>query len=191
MKTKIFTDRMRFFKILGVMLLITFMSIEAGARGVECTRVYAFGFSASFNDSIVYFTEIQTIDSAYLEGRTHFLVERQEYSSQLKNYFTSIGEEGRTCVIFYATTEKEIMKQYLKLRKQYEQPKKGHPRFRVVNVMKDSFVFHSVEPTESYKDPAEVRKEQKAARKERKAASKAAKKAAKQASKAQVQTLKQ
>ncbi len=180
---KKYTDRMRIFKILGVLLLFTFMSIEVGARGVECTRVYAFGFSASFNDSIVYFTEIQTIDSAYLEGRTHFLVERQEYSAQLKNYFTSIGEEGRTCVIFYATSEKEIMKKYLKLRKEYENPKKGHPRFRVVNVMKDSFVFQAVEPTKSYKDPAEVRKEQKAARK-------AAKRAAKEATKSQIQQLK-
>lgn len=179
-----YTERMKIIKYLGVLLLFTLMSIVGNAKGVESTRVYAFGFSASFNDSIVYFTEIQAIDSAYLEGGTHFLVERHEYAAQLKNYFTSIGEANRTCVVLFAKSEKEIMKKYLKLRKRYEQPKKGQPRFRVVNVMKDSFLFHAVEPSSSYQDPATSRRELKAARK-------AAKKAAKQASKAQVQQLNQ
>ena len=182
MEYKKYIERMRIFRVLGVLLLLTLMSIEGNAKGIECTRVYAFGFSASFNDSIVYFTEIQTIDSAYIEDRTHFLVERQEYSAQLKNYFTSIGQANRTCVVIFARSEKEIMKKYLKLRKSYEQPKKGNPRFRVVNVMKDSFRFEAVSPTASYQDPATSRRELKAARK-------AAKKAAKQAAKSQVQQL--
>lgn len=172
---------MKIYQLLSVLLFITLIPFEGQAKGRECTRVYAFGISASFNDSTVYFTEIQAIDSAWLEARTHFLLERQEYSSQLKNYFNGIDERDRTCVIFYEKTEKAIMKKYLSLRKRYEHPKKGRPRFRVVNVMQDAFQFQAVKPAASSDSkPAMSRRQQKKARK-------AAEKAAKAAEKQQVQ----
>ena len=47
--------------------------------------VYAFGVAASFNDSVVYCTEIQVLDSTALD-KNGFLPKRDLYSYQLKNY---------------------------------------------------------------------------------------------------------
>ena len=47
--------------------------------------VYAFGIAASFNDSIVYYTEIQILDSVQL-SKEGFLPKREMFSYQLKNH---------------------------------------------------------------------------------------------------------
>ena len=47
--------------------------------------VYAFGVAASFNDSIVYYTDIQVLDSVELD-KNGFLPKRDLYTYQLKNY---------------------------------------------------------------------------------------------------------
>ena len=49
------------------------------------TRVYVYGFAASFNDSIVYFTDIQTLDSATIASKSGFLYGRDNYSYQLRD----------------------------------------------------------------------------------------------------------
>lgn len=45
--------------------------------------VYAFGISASFTDTVVYFTDIQILDSAKV-SKEGFLAHRELYSYQLK-----------------------------------------------------------------------------------------------------------
>ena len=61
------------------------------AAKLKCIpKIYAFGFSASFNDSIVYFTDIQEIDSAWINEKNKFLVSRDNYSYQLKNYLSNV-----------------------------------------------------------------------------------------------------
>lgn len=82
-------------------------------------KLYAFGFAASFNDSIVYFTDIQEIDSAWINEKNNFLVSRDNYSYQLKNYFTSIGVEHRTCIISFSLNRKDIEKKYQKMKNKY------------------------------------------------------------------------
>lgn len=81
--------------------------------------VYLYGFAASFNDSTVYFTELQQLDSAYVNTKTKFLYARNEYSYQLRNYLDGVGFEKATCVTSYALTRKEAEKKYLELRKRY------------------------------------------------------------------------
>ena len=102
---------------MAVVLLAFVCSFSSASAKVICVpKLYAFGFSASFNDSIVYFTDIQVIDSAWINDKTKFLISRDNYSYQLKNYFTSIGQEHRTCVISFALTRKEIEKKYKKMK---------------------------------------------------------------------------
>lgn len=43
----------------------------------EMKRIYIFGFASSFNDSIVCFTDVQAVDSAWLNSKNHFLVNRR------------------------------------------------------------------------------------------------------------------
>lgn len=51
------------FKTLLFILAALVATTSLYAAGKK-TRVYVYGFAASFNDSIVYFTDIQTLDSA-------------------------------------------------------------------------------------------------------------------------------
>ena len=129
--------------IMAVVLLAFVCSFSSASAKVICVpKLYAFGFSASFNDSIVYFTDIQVIDSAWINDKTKFLISRDNYSYQLKNYFTSIGQEHRTCVISFALTRKEIEKKYKKMKEKYV--KVGN--FSIKNVSKNDFHFAAIKP---------------------------------------------
>ena len=66
--------------------------------------VYIAGVSASFTDSLVYFTNVQYVDSASL-GEKGLLDGRAQYSIQLKEYLES-KENGknRTCFIYFNKT---------------------------------------------------------------------------------------
>jgi len=87
--------------------------------------IYMFGFASSFNDSTVFFTDIQQLDSVQFERKTNFLLDRDNYSYQLRDYLASAGEEHRTCVVSYATDRKKVEKKFLKMRKRYLS-KKGY-----------------------------------------------------------------
>ncbi|MBQ0062150.1 MAG: hypothetical protein KBT15_10320 [Bacteroidales bacterium] len=86
--------------------------------------VYMFGFSASFADSTVYFTDIQAMPNVKLKGKLKFLGNWSEYSYQLKNYLEiSKGLHDRTCAIFYSESKEDAEKKFIKLRKRYSEQK--------------------------------------------------------------------
>ena len=110
------------------------------------TKVYMFGFAASFNDSTVYFTDVQQLEGAWVyEKERSFLVNRDEYSYQLRNFLKQMGLEAPTCVTVYAFDEKEIYKKYLKLRQRYEGKKRKFDLL-VRNVPAEVFAYKVVEP---------------------------------------------
>lgn len=91
----------------------------------EMKRIYIFGFASSFNDSIVCFTDVQAVDSAWLNSKNHFLVSRENYSYQLRDYLEGEGYKHPTCMISYSTNLKKLTKKYNKMRNSYTaQPKK-------------------------------------------------------------------
>ena len=92
--------------------------------------VYMYGFAASFNDSTVYFTEIQQMDSAYIDSKTKFLYGRSDYSGQLRSYLASVGFKDATCITSFALNRKITEKIYLKLRKKYLQG--GHYNIKYI-----------------------------------------------------------
>ena len=49
------------------------ISVNVSAKNKCVQKLYAFGFAASFNDSTVYFTDIQEIDSAWVNEKNEFL----------------------------------------------------------------------------------------------------------------------
>jgi hypothetical protein len=129
--------------IAAFVLLIALGSFVSVSAKIVCVpKLYAFGFSASFNDSIVYFTEIQEIDSAWINDKTDFLISRDNYSYQLKNYFTSIGQEHRTCIISFALKRKDIEKKYRKIKEKYV--KAGN--FSIKTLGKNDFHFTAIKP---------------------------------------------
>ena len=99
--------------------------------------VYVFGVGASFKDSVVYFTEVQLVDSVVLD-KSGFLPEREMYAYQLKNYLEyQKGKSDYTCAIYFSEHKAKLEKELSKVRKQYE---KGNA-FILEGIKQAEFMF--------------------------------------------------
>lgn len=125
--------------IFKVIVISLFVCLATSAYGkAKQTQVYVFGLAAAFNDSTVYITDIQTIPNAWIDQRTNFLMSRQEYSYQLRDYLASIGIPHMTCITFYSNKKKDIEKKLASVLKRYN--KKSH-RYLVKQITLDSFTY--------------------------------------------------
>lgn len=88
---------------------MTLSTMTVGAK-VKLSSVYLYGFAATFNDSTVYFTEIQHLDSVGIDSKTKFLYHREDYSAQLQDYLESQGTPNATCITSFSTNKKEAEK---------------------------------------------------------------------------------
>ena len=104
--------------------------------------VYMYGFAASFNDSTVYFTDIQQVDSAYIDHRTKFLYSRSNFSYQLRNYLANQGFANATCITSFALSRKEAEKKYLALRKRYISAGRNTIKY----IKESDFKFTAIKP---------------------------------------------
>jgi hypothetical protein len=125
---------------LAVIGMMTATNANAQKNATKLNEVYAFGFAASFNDSTVYFTDIQKIDKATLEKKTNFLPKRNEYTAQLRDYLARKGYPNRTCIISYASSRKNIEKKFVNFRKRYI--KGGH--YDIKYIAANDFQFQYV-----------------------------------------------
>lgn len=133
--------------ILFALLLAGAMPSEIQAKRMKMPQMYMYGFSASFQDSIVYLTDVQEVANVWYDTKTKFLIERQQYSYQLKNYLaTSRQQPNRVCVVMFAPTRKEAEKKFIKLRKEYTVKAKG--KYDVRYLTTDDFKFEAVELNE-------------------------------------------
>ena len=135
---------MRLRQLLIVTSLLVGCVINGNAKEYRPAKIYMFGFAASFNDSTVYLTDIQTVNAYLVNNRTKFLANREDYSYQLRNYLQSNGLEAYpTCITMFAENEKDATKKYLKLKERYEKSKKKYS----IKSLKDSqFKYTPVEP---------------------------------------------
>lgn len=102
--------------------------------------VYLAGVSASFTDSLVFFTNIQYLDSAVID-ENGMLVGRAAYSYQLKDYLEhEEGEKNRTCFMFFNTKQKNLQKEIDKIKEKY---RKGNSL--VLLDVNPDFVFKKAE----------------------------------------------
>ncbi len=124
-------------------LVVALTALTASAVN-KPERVYMYGFAASFNDSTVYFTSLQEIDSAYIDSKTKFLYSRDNYSYQLRDYLSAHGAENYTCTTVFALNRKAAEKKYAKLRKRYTQGGK----YTVKDLSKTDFFFVPIKEQE-------------------------------------------
>ena len=113
---------MRYTRLLCVLLAVSFAFSLMAKKPKDKNKygVYVAGVSASFTDSLVYFTDIQFVDSASVNG-TGFLVERQQYSQQLHDFFENrSGESNRTCFVLFNVKKKSLEKELSKLKQNYK-----------------------------------------------------------------------
>ena len=136
---------MKIFKyILFTLLLSVAMPSAVQAKRMKMPQMYMYGFSASFQDSIVYMTDIQEVANVWYDTKTKFLVERQQYSYQLKNYLAqNMQQPNRVCVVMFAPTRKEAEKKFLKMRKEYTVKARG--KYDVRYLTTEDFKFQAVE----------------------------------------------
>ncbi|MCD8202066.1 MAG: hypothetical protein LUD48_00275 [Prevotella sp.] len=129
----------RYFAIaVALIMAASFTELSAKERYVA-NQAYVFGFAISFTDSTVYLTEIQQMDSLWIESKTYML-DRDNYSYQLKNYLVNQGQQHRTCMMFFAVKRKDIDKKYEKIKKKYIT--KGH--YYVSYLSESDFQFQPI-----------------------------------------------
>lgn len=114
---------MKYVKILFAIALVFTMCSAFSFKKDRSKPVYAFGISASFTDSIVYFTDIQLLDSAKV-SKEGFLAHRELYSYQLKNYLEDNRlQENSTCMIYFSENRNRLEKEATKILNKYKRGK--------------------------------------------------------------------
>ena len=131
--------RLRLFLVATFALAASFSMAES-----QCTKLYMYGFAASFNDSTVYLTDIQEVDSAWTDVKTGFLYSRDNYSYQLRDYLKKTGVPHPTCITVYAKTRKEAEKKYVAMKRRYTT--KGN--YIVKYIESTDFGFYPIIPNE-------------------------------------------
>ena len=97
--------------------------------------VYAFGLAASFNDTVVYYTAIQPLDSVKLKDG--FLPKRESYTYQLKSYLEyDLKSPNYTCMIYFSDDKKEIEKEEAAIKGKYK-----HQGVSLVPIAPEAFSF--------------------------------------------------
>ena len=132
---------------LSLVLMVSF-AIKAQAKSVQEDHVYMFGFSASFNDSIIYVTDIQDVEGVWIETKGKLLMSRESYSEQLKDYFTEkMQQPNRVCITLFSTKKAKVEKKYKKLMKKYlpNPKKKNWKSYDVRYLTSDDFKFTPID----------------------------------------------
>lgn len=133
---------MKYVKILFAIALVFTMCSAFSLKKDHSKPVYAFGISASFTDTVVYFTDIQILDSAKV-SKEGFLSHRELYSYQLKNYLEDNQlQQNSTCMIYFSENKKKLEKEATKILNKY----KKNNRMTVSRI--DSDKFHFTKPEE-------------------------------------------
>ena len=96
------------FLLLFTVLVVGINSYAKDKNTTKTEKVYMFGFSASFNDSLVYITDIQGVDSVEIEPKTDFLVGRTAYGNQLQFYLADYKERPNMVGMYETALPKEV-----------------------------------------------------------------------------------
>lgn len=126
--------------------LVCLLSQNAEAK-IKQKPVYLFGFATSFVDSLAYITDVQYIQSAYIDTKTKFLIGRNLYSVQFQDFL----EENEGCKhavtsIFFGDKKEKMEKKLLSVRRRFE----GDFKIKIVNC---SFNPESLEEQEATENP--------------------------------------
>lgn len=137
--------------ILIMTLVALGVATTTNAKKVVTPRMYIFGMAASFNDSTVYFTNVQELNNVWVEKRHKELDVRQLYSMQLRDYLNNQKIQNRTCIVIANEKRSKLEKKFLKLRKLYTQSKDGKVHFDVKYLGDQDFKFTTIDMTDIYK----------------------------------------
>ena len=133
---------MKYVKILFAIALVFTMCSAFSLKKGSHKPVYAFGISASFTDTVVYYTDIQLLDSVHLD-KGGFLPHRELYSYQLKNFLEfEMNLPNRTCMIYFSENRKKLEKEATKILSKYKRSN------RIIVTRVDAEKFRFTKPEE-------------------------------------------
>ena len=138
-------------KTLSAVMLLLMSIVFANTTEAKikvAPKLYIFGFSASFKNAIVYLTNLQELDSAWVDSKSKFLCARDQYSVQLKDYLAAtINDPHRTCVVMFSTEKSKAEKKYMKMKRTYTDKVKGKDGYEVNFIDPKDFQFTAVDMT--------------------------------------------
>ena len=126
-------------------LLLAGFAYTLPAEAGKDKKVYAFVFGTSLKDSTVYLSMPNVVPEAKIDSKTGFLTYRRAYSEQFKSHLDHQFGSSHTCSVFFATSAKAIEKQFIKVRKLYQDRKKGK---KLVELPLTAFELKAVTPEE-------------------------------------------
>ena len=117
---------MKFVKIFASLFLVFMVCSAFSLKGKKQeSGMYMAGVSASFTDSLIYFTEIQYLDSVLLD-KAKLLPMRVQYSEQLEDYLeNNLGLKDRTCFIYFDVKKAKLEKTMKKMKDKYKKDGKA------------------------------------------------------------------
>lgn len=132
-------EMMNRFWVVALLTMVMLVSSTSGLYAkVEQKPIYICGYAVNFADSTVYLTEIQCIDTAYVESKNGFLMDRNQYSAQLQFHMNKrSGGKNYTCMVLFDKKLARLQKRVAKVRKHNE---KGTST-RLMVIPADEFQF--------------------------------------------------
>ena len=117
---------MKFMKFFASLFVVFMLCSAFSLKGKKQDNgVYMVGVSASFTDSLIYFSDIQHLDSVSSD-KAKLLPLRGQYSDQLKDYLTNnLGLKDRTCFIYFDTKKSKLEKVMKKIKDNYKKEGKA------------------------------------------------------------------
>lgn len=114
---------MKFVKIVASLFMV--LAVCTASTMEKKKGMYMVGVSASFTDSLIYFTDIQYIEGVELD-KDKLLPLRSQYSDQLDNYLEQVkGMENRTCFIYFDEKKAKVEKTIKKMKEDYQKDGKS------------------------------------------------------------------
>ena len=128
--------------LITLFAVLTLLPNNAYAKKKCVPSMHIFGVAFSLKDSTVYITELQQTDSVWIEERNGFVINRRDYSEQLRSNLREKGSGDMTCVVVMNKDKKKAEKKYLKINKRYNKPKDN---FNVIALSKEDFAFKTTD----------------------------------------------
>ena len=126
---------MKFVKIVASLFIVLAMCTASTLENKK-NGMYIVGVSASFTDSLIYFTDIQFVDSVNVD-KNKLLPMRSQYSDQLENYLEQVkGMKNRTCFIYFNEKKSKLEKNNNKMKENYQKEGKS-----ILRELGDEFKF--------------------------------------------------
>lgn len=113
----------KFLPLIALFLLTLSTVATASAKGDKGNKVYAFGYATCLGDTMVYLSAIQVLDSAQVDAKTGFLINRADYSRQMEQAMKGRFGKPYTCAVMFGTNRSKLEKTYLSIKRHTEHDK--------------------------------------------------------------------